>query len=417
MPEPALRVCVPIAQYPPLFSGHGIQTRRTLPYLAARGIEVTILTSRLPRRGVTPPADEPGTVDRILAPGTDIVSTLRRAVQLRRYFSRHRGRFDLVHCSLLEWEFLVNTPFLASLGLPILVEMVLLGADDPLTVSRERFGSLKMGLLKHVDVWVGISRTFLPRLQQAGIAAERFRLVHTGVDLETYRPRTGDARRSLRSRLGLPPEARIVVSVGSVIRRKGVDRVLDVWSRLSPRPGRDLLAIVGPVSTEDGLRTADRSFAESVRARAEAADLKGTVRWIGQVQNVDDYLGAADLFLFLSRQEGLGTVILEALASGLPCVVSPLDGIAEEILSDGRCGVIARDPDDAAAVARSMAPLLDQPPLREAMGALARQTAVARFSLEARAEALASIYRNLTGGDIERPAPLESASVPGRPRP
>jgi mannosyltransferase len=193
--------------------------------------------------------------------------------------------------------------------------------------------------------------------------------------------------------------------------------VLDVWSRLSPRPGRDLLAIVGPVSTEDGLRTAERSFAESVRARAEAADLKGTVRWIGQVQNVDDYLGAADLFLFLSRQEGLGTVILEALASGLPCVVSPLDGIAEEILSDGRCGVIARDPDDAAAVARSMAPLLDQPPLREAMGALARQTAVARFSLEARAEALASIYRNLTGGDIERPAPLESASVPGRPRP
>src|SRR5262245_30694569 len=199
--------------------------------------------------------------------------------------------------------------------------MVLLGADDPLTVSHERFGALKMSLLKHVDVWVGISRTFLPKLTQAGIAADRFRLVHTGVDLETYRPRTSDGRRSLRARLGLPPEARIVVSVGSVIRRKGVDRVLDVWSRLSPRAGRDLLVIVGPVSAEDGLRPADRSFAESVRARAEATNLKGTVRWVGQVQNAEDYLGAADLFLFLSRQEGLGTVILESLASGLPCVV------------------------------------------------------------------------------------------------
>ena len=413
MAERPLRVCVPIAQYPPLFSGHGIQTRRTLPYLEARGIEVTILTSRLPRAGVARPANEPGTIDRILAPGPDSLSTLRRAVQLRRYFSRHQGRFDLVHCSLLGWEFLVNTPYLAAQGMPIIVEMVLLGADDPLTVSKERFGSLKMGLLKHVDLWVGISRTFLPRLTQAGIPAGQFRLVHTGVDLETYHPRSGAARSALRSRLGLPAEARIVVSVGSVIRRKGVDRALQAWARVGPRSGRDLLLIVGPVSAADGLREEDRSFAESVRARSEAPDLEGTVRWVGQVHNVEDYLGAADLFLFLSRQEGLGTVILEALACGLPCVVSPLDGIADEILSEGRFGVIARDPDDPAAVAETVTRLLEQPTLRTTMGDLARKAAEERFSLEARAEALASIYRSLTGRS-QPVEPVESASAPGR---
>jgi len=398
VPDHTLKICVPIAQYPPLFSGHGIQFRRSLPYLRARGIEVTILTNRLPASFGTPSDDGPGIVDRVLAPGPGKLSELRRAAQFRRYFARRRGWFDILHCDLLGWEFLLNAHYLKTLGLPIIVEMLMLGADDPLTISKERFGAFKMSLLKDVDLWVGISRTFLPRLTDAGIPAEMFRLIYTGVDLEAYRPLTAAERRSRRARLGLPAGARIVVSVGSVMRRKGVDRTIQAWARLAPRADRDLLVVVGPDRIAEGIGREDEAFARALQARSEAPDLKGTVRWAGRVQNVEDYLGAADLFLFLSRQEGLGTVILEALACGLPCVVSPLDGIADEIISEGRSGVIMRDPDDAGAVATAVLRLLDQPLARDEMGTFARRTAVERFSFDARADALASTYRSLAAG-------------------
>ena len=394
-PERPLRVCIPIAKYPPVFTGQGIQIQRGLPYLRARGIEVTILTSRLPRSFGTPLRDDSATVDRILAPGLDHISTIPRLLQFRRYFHMRRGMFDVLECDLLAWEFLLSVRYLKSLGLPVIMDMNLLGGDDPLAISEERLGSLKLRLVKNADLWIGVSSAFLPRVRAAGIPEDRFRLVYPGVDVTTYRPLPPEARRSTRSRLGLPVDARIVVSVGSVITRKGFDRLLRAWEVFRPRPGRDLLVIVGPVTEAEGLRGADVRFARSLQDSSRVAHLDGTVRWVGRSENVNEYLGAADLFVFLSRQEGLGIVILEALACGLPCVVSPLDGIAAEIVSDGRTGIIVKDPDNAEAVAARLTQILAQPGAPATMGEAARRTIVERFSFEARADVLAALYREL----------------------
>jgi glycosyltransferase involved in cell wall biosynthesis len=405
MPDAArLRVCIPIPLYPPGFAGHGIQIQRSLPYLAARGIEPTVLTCALPGGDQGLPPDPVGRVDRVLTPVPGRVGDLRRILQFRRYFEDRHGDFDVIHSAMIGWEFLLNVRRLRGLGLPVLIEMVLLGSDDPVTVSRERFGSFKLGRLREADFFTGISGPFLTQVLAAGIPASRYRLVPTGVDMKTYRPLEPGERRALRARIGLPPEARIVVSVGSVNHRKGVDRMLRAWEQVRPVAGRDLLVIVGPASLDDGLLPEDLAYAGQQRDAAEGPALRGTVRWAGRVENVQDYLGTADLFLFLSRREGLGTVILEASACGLPCVVSPLDGIAVEIIDPGRTGVIVGDPDDTASVANCVMSLLDDPARRAALGAAARRTVEERYTLEARADALASIYRDLVAAGRQRRA-------------
>jgi glycosyltransferase involved in cell wall biosynthesis len=119
------------------------------------------------------------------------------------------------------------------------------------------------------------------------------------------------------------------------------------------------------------------------------------VRLLGRVDDLESYLGAADLFVFLSRKEGQGYVIVEAMASGLPCVVSPLDGIASEMVDQGESGVILSNPDDADAVAGELSRLLGDAALRRAMGDAARRSAVRRFSIESRVDALAALYREV----------------------
>ncbi len=392
-----LRVCFLIGKYPPQFGGHGIQTRRTIPFLRSRGFEASVLAYRIDQPLLDPPTGGQETVHRTLDPGSGRMATIHRVWQFRRHLRDNRDRYDIVHSAFLGWEFLLNIPYFKALGLPLVFEMLLLGGDDPLTLSREWLGGTKLRLLRGVDAWVGIAGAFLPRLRATGIPEERFRLIYCGVDVDSYRPASEENKRALRASLGLPAGARIAVSVGSVIPRKGMDRVVKAWARLSPVPGRDLLIIAGPASATDGLAVRDLGYVEDLRRLAEAPGVAGTVRFIGRVDRVQDYLAAADLFVFLSRQEGLGTVILEAQACGLPCVVSPLDGIASEIVAEGKTGVIVRNPDDAAAAAAVLESLLSDGTRLQAMGGEARRQAVARFSFETRAAALETLYRETLG--------------------
>lgn len=393
-PERPLRVCIAIPLYPPDFSGMGIQVERSLPFLKAQGIEVTVLTRRPAGGEVVPDGAERGAPDRVLHAGSTRAATFRRVLSFRRYFARRHGSFDLVHSLIPDWEFMANARYLKSLGLPLAFEMVLLDGDDPLATRRETLGGLKLWLLQGVDRWIGISGAFLPRVVAAGIPPERFRVLHPGVDVTIYRHHTPDERRAARIRLDLPPDGRIVVSAGTVMRRKGADRMLRAWARLRPRPGRDLLLLVGPATPEEGLPLEEREFAAEVRAAAAAPGLDGTVRIAGRSDRLYDYFGAADLFLFLSRHEGLPIVTAEAIASGLPCVVSPLDGI-DEVVQEGRTGHIAPDADDAESVAALMSRLFDRPEERAALGANGRRLALEQFSFEARARTLAAIYREL----------------------
>src|SRR6185295_439206 len=92
--------------------------------------------------------DGNGIIDRALTPGIGWTAKIRRVAQLRRYVVRHSGAFDVLHSDVLGWEFLFNVRRIKALGLPILVEMVLLAGDDPLATSRERLGALKLKLLR-----------------------------------------------------------------------------------------------------------------------------------------------------------------------------------------------------------------------------------------------------------------------------
>ncbi len=391
--EPALRVCLAMYPWPPDFAGHAVQFRQCFPFFAERGVSITVLTRR---PMIDAPWPEEGVpIHRDLRPGDGVWPNVVRTLQFRRHLRENAHRYDVVHSTPASWDFVLNLPYLERLGIASVAEMVQLGGDDPVRISRSPLGHRKLALLRRVDAWVGISWVFLPTLRAVGIPDSEFHRIYCGVDLERYRPRTAEERRALRAKLDVPEDARLVVSVGSVIPRKGMDRVLDAWRQTSPVVGRDLLVVLGPDRVENGLLPEFVEHAAGLRRAAEAPNLAGTVRFMGQVEEVEEYMGASDVFLFLSRREGLGNVILEALASGLPCIVSPLDGIGADLVAEGETGLVAEHPDDAGDVARKLRALLEDEPLREKMGRAGVRAARERFSMETRVDALTALWREL----------------------
>ena len=88
---------------------------------------------------------------RVLTPGDSPPAKLRRVGELRKHLQRNRGRYSLLHTTLLGWELFANVGSARRQGLPVVLELIRLGGDDPQTLSRQRLGRLKLRSLRSVD--------------------------------------------------------------------------------------------------------------------------------------------------------------------------------------------------------------------------------------------------------------------------
>ena len=128
--------------------------------------------------------------------------------------------------------------------------------------------------------------------------------------------------------------------------------------------------------------------------RRMAEGVPGVV-FAGHSDQVADCLAAFDLFLFPSRREGLGSILLDAMAAGLPVVATRVGGIPE-LIEDGYNGRLI-EAGDVDGLAQAVAHLARDPAARARMGEANRQRA-AEFSAGVMAERYLGLYRELTGG-------------------
>lgn len=163
-------------------------------------------------------------------------------------------------------------------------------------------------------------------------------VIPNGVDEELYTPASEPERRALRQKLGLPHEQRVFVSVGALIPRK--DPITVMRGFLASEVGdSSVLLLLGDGAWRDRCE--------------EIAQQVCSIRLLGQVENVRDYLRAADYFVSASLSEGLPMATLEALACGLPVCLSSIQA-HEDILSLGRQAGVTFAPGDPQALARAV---------------------------------------------------------------
>jgi glycosyltransferase involved in cell wall biosynthesis len=200
---------------------------------------------------------------------------------------------------------------------------------------------------------VAISATVRGLLVAGGVDPARIALIPDGVAPEALRPRRPAGE--LRAELGASPADVVLLVLSSLVRRKGVDVLLEALALLAARGLRPTLWIAGS--------GAERGALERLAAQHGLR----SVRFLGQRQDARELLAACDVLVVPSRREGLGVAALEALAAGRAVIASAVGGLLEAVVQR-ECGLLV-PPEDPVRLAAAIEELCTQPELRERLAA------------------------------------------------
>ncbi len=230
-----------------------------------------------------------------------------------------------------------------------------------------------------VDAMIAISHAVADALVASGIARDRIEIVPSGIDLTRH---IDVAPPSVLSAIGVVPGAPLVVQVAQLVGHKDPVTFVEAVA-VARRRVPDLQAVM----------VGDGPLRQAVADAIERLGLQDVVHLTGYRKDADSLLAAADVVTLSSREEGMGTVLLDALALGKPVAATAGGGIPE-IIEDGRSGLLA-PVGDAAALGRAIAKLLveigNNLTRRAEIAAAARARANA-FSMTVTADRTAAVY-------------------------
>lgn len=302
------------------------------------------------------------------------ISAFRRLVRLVR-----EQKIDLVHAHLTyaaTWAALLSrvtgVPSVASLH-------VAPPSAKGREASRDRL--MRFVLKRWSSAVIAVSDALRnDYLRGGGLKPEKTIAVHNGIELDRFRRDRDECRRRISTELAIPEGAPVAVTVSVLRPGKGIEVLLDAV-KLVPDA---YFVIVG-----DGPMRAEWT---SIAERNGVAD---RVKWAGYRSDVESILAGFDLLVHPSLADAFPTVLLEAMAAGLPVVATTVGGIPEIVEPDVTGRLVP--PSDPVALAQALTELLHNAGLRQRMSQAAQQRATERFSTEAWIKRLDKVYEGALG--------------------
>lgn len=295
------------------------------PRYAARGVALDVAYLK-ERPGVQGELVRAGATLFSLAGSGGRAGWVRRATRLVR-----RRRPDLVHTTLFEAD--IAGRVAASLaGVPVVSSLVN-PEYGPEQLSDPRLSRWKVRGARLVDALTArrvarfhaitsyVADVMAGRL---GLRRDRIDVVPRGRDPEELGRRSPERRAAARDGMGVGPETAVVLAAARHEHQKGLDVLLEAFPLVLREVPSARLVVAGREGNQTPL----------LRTAVERLGLAGAVRFLGVRDDVPDLLCAADVFVLPSRWEGLGSVLLEAMALEAPIVASDVPAV-REVVGDG----------------------------------------------------------------------------------
>ena len=292
-----------------------------------------------------------------------------------------KAPFDLVHAQYGYPTGLAALEFSKRTGIPNVVSIQ--GGDGhwvgPCCETHRE--AMKI-VLNHAGALLIGSRSFAGEVEENhGVSPDVFTIVPGAVNCERFRPRDGWKAGALQN-----PAEPVFLYHGRVDRRKGALDTLDALAILAEQ-GRKFRLLVSGIGPDF----------DAVKNRIQELNLEDFSEVLGYVEygDVPAIYQRGDIFLSPTYAEGFSNTILEAMASGLPCVSCFAVGVVD-CLRDGENGLLV-NPGEVCALASAIARLCDDPTLRQNITQKAHEEANTLYAWPTIARQIEGVYQSLLG--------------------
>ncbi len=390
-----LRICYVLSHFHPRESGAERQALAQGRELAKRGHSVQVITRAIAglardesldgvtiHRWVNP--SERGPLFAVSFVG-GVVRSLRRLRQSYDLIHTHQGLWESISCG-------VARPFLGAV--PTLIQPASSGyyGEAEEMARTKGFPLLRLAALNNT-AYAAISEDIERQWLDLGVPPAKMIRMASGVDTSRFHPGPSAVDADLC------PRPRVVFT-GRLHPQKNLDVLLDIWPEVAWTTGASLI-LVG-----------DGPERERLARKAVERGVSDRVHFMGSVPSPAEYLRAADVFVLPSVAEGMSNSLLEAMATGLPCLASKIGGNTD-LLGCGDAGVLV--PNDRAAWAEALIRILTDAELSARLGAAARRRIDEEFALPRVVDRYVELYRRLLSGRPVSDVIPPSAGAPSRP--
>ena len=297
------------------------------------------------------------------------------------FFTHYQKKIKIVHAHALTHFAVLSILVGKILGTKGLIKIATEKDISELMKSTSLVHKLLIPFSRFTNYYIAISENIKKEIISMGVSEKKIYSGFNGVDTTFYQPISLNKKNKVKKMLSIP-DKEIVTFVGRLALRKGVDILIRAWEKVIQRFPDAYLLIVGSGEEEMNLKKL-----------ATEMNLINDIRFVGEVDNVVDYLQASDIFSFPSRLEGAPNAVLEALACGLPIVSTTIGGVVD-IISDEVNGILV-PPERSDLLAQKICFLLEDKNYRKRLGRKAREAALTRFSFDVISKKYLDCYHSL----------------------
>jgi glycosyltransferase involved in cell wall biosynthesis len=314
-------------QFRPLVGGYERAAERLSIALAQKGHQVTIIAERQKKEWPKSEKLQNVSILRwwcVYKPGWHIITSILGLA----FLLLTKGRkFDVWHIHQYGILAALVAAFGKALHRPVVLKLTsssYMGIET--AIANNRISKVIKRLHLQCNAVVALTRETAKEAKLFGFPQERIHVLGNGVDLHDFRPRSIINQ---KKKLGLDKRLCFMISVGRLSEEKNIEMLLDAWAMSIPKINLEWMLLIvgfGPLD----------KYLENY---ANQLGIINRVMFVGKQTNVNEWLGAADVFIQSSNREGLSNTMLEAMATGLPVIATQVSGTIELVKETG-AGII-----------------------------------------------------------------------------
>jgi len=371
--------------YPPVVGGSEVEAQRVCSAMIRRGHRTRVLCTggdpMPPLREWVDPAGVPVSILTRKSKGVWKDRVFAASVMWRIW--KERKNYEIVYFLMQGLHLAAGLPIARLLRKPVCMKFG--GSNVIPLLAESRVGRLELAWLRR---WASrimiLNEGMIGEARQHGFLESRLVWMPNPVDTAEFRPASPEERTRLREKLGIPASALVAIYAGRLSAEKGLLQLLNAFAAVARATPAATLVIVG-----------DGQQRRELESRSAELGVAAQVRFAGRVPigDVAGWLQIADLFCMLSPSEGFSCALEEAMAAGLPSVVTDIPANSQ-LVDTGVHGILVPVGQPQAA-SEAIGRMMSDSVLRARMGEAARKRILDTYTLDRVCQRYEDLFRGV----------------------